>query len=291
MTVNNSRIGFSLNALEKYQLGELTFLADSMSYKEVDRVLPIFPDEQPLICDFLRLNGGENVIDAGTGSGVLAIYAAKQGCEVIGVDLMPRAINVAKENAKLNNVNGNWKCEGYSRKTAREKSTEVIVFNPPHHPTPPGVKVAKHADGGQDGLAVCNEFLWTSSYHINPGGRIVLFQLTPSNCGRQKVFEPLKRIFPKGYRVRFIKVLPTVSNEWFLNEVYQGAYLDWIKKMTNTYQDLDLILAEIVSGGDNLIEEIANCFKLSMSWKDRVNLHREILASHSDPRNRNLLSQ
>lgn len=282
MTANRKDDDISRDTLETYHLGQLSFLADSMSYKEVDRVLPIITDEQPLICDFLNLRGTESIIDAGTGSGVLAIYAASQGCDVMGVDVLPRAITVAKENAKRNSLNGIWKCERYSRNTAREKSADVIVFNPPHHPTPPGIKVARHADGGEDGLAVCKEFLLTSSYHVVPGGRIVLFQLTPARRGEPKVFEFLKGAFPRSYHVRFIRVLPTVSNEWFLNEVYQGAYVDWIKRMTLAYQDLDLILAEIVTDGNNAVEEIENHYKITTSWKDRVNLHGEILASAHD---------
>lgn len=83
--------------------------------------------------------------------------------------------------------------------------------------------------------------------------------------GKQKVFESLKSIFPRGFHVRFTRILPTVSNEWFLNEVYQGAHVDWIKRMTFTYEDMDLILAEIITGGDNSIEEIEHHFELATS--------------------------
>lgn len=45
------------------------------------------------------------VFDIGTGSGILAIAAAKLGAaKVIGVDLDPVAVNSAKENVKYNNV-------------------------------------------------------------------------------------------------------------------------------------------------------------------------------------------
>ena len=60
-----------------------------------------------LCANFLEKYCKENdiVIDVGTGSGILAIIAAKLGArEVIGIDLDPIAIKVAKENIHKNKV-------------------------------------------------------------------------------------------------------------------------------------------------------------------------------------------
>lgn len=51
--------------------------------------------------DFSRLN----LLDVGTGSGILAIYAAKLGCkEIMGVDNDPKAVETAIKNARINQV-------------------------------------------------------------------------------------------------------------------------------------------------------------------------------------------
>lgn len=51
------------------------------------------------------LRGGEDVIDVGTGSGVLAIAAAKLGAKhVLAIDLDPVAIDSATENTRLNGL-------------------------------------------------------------------------------------------------------------------------------------------------------------------------------------------
>lgn len=49
---------------------------------------------------------GKNVLDHGTGTGVLAIFAKKQGAQqVIAVDIDDKSVENAKENAALNHVN------------------------------------------------------------------------------------------------------------------------------------------------------------------------------------------
>ncbi len=51
------------------------------------------------------LQGGENVIDVGTGSGILAIAAALCGAgKVLAVDIDPDAVRVASENVAMNRV-------------------------------------------------------------------------------------------------------------------------------------------------------------------------------------------
>ncbi|GKS10190.1 50S ribosomal protein L11 methyltransferase [Paenibacillus chitinolyticus] len=51
------------------------------------------------------IKGGEDVIDVGTGSGILSIAAAKLGARrVLAVDLDPVAVSSASENSKLNGL-------------------------------------------------------------------------------------------------------------------------------------------------------------------------------------------
>ena len=51
------------------------------------------------------LQGGESVIDVGTGSGILAIAAALCGArEVLAIDIDPDAVRVARENIELNHL-------------------------------------------------------------------------------------------------------------------------------------------------------------------------------------------
>jgi ribosomal protein L11 methyltransferase len=52
-----------------------------------------------------RLQGGENVLDLGTGSGILAIAARKLGARrILAMDVDAMAVRVAAENARRNRV-------------------------------------------------------------------------------------------------------------------------------------------------------------------------------------------
>jgi SAM-dependent methyltransferase len=80
--------------------------SDSLYNSRPDRVLPIFEEEQILMCRLMatKLKSGMLVLDVGTGSGVFGIYAAKLGCRVVAIDQSPRACKFAISNAEINNV-------------------------------------------------------------------------------------------------------------------------------------------------------------------------------------------
>jgi SAM-dependent methyltransferase len=50
---------------------------------------------------FAGIAFGENVLDVGTGTGVLAITAARTGAQVTGLDLTPELLDQARENARI----------------------------------------------------------------------------------------------------------------------------------------------------------------------------------------------
>ena len=57
-----------------------------------------------LFAENLDVEKGAQVLDVGTGCGMLGILAAEKAGNVVAVDLNPYAVRCAKENAALNNV-------------------------------------------------------------------------------------------------------------------------------------------------------------------------------------------
>jgi ribosomal protein L11 methyltransferase len=71
---------------------------------------------------------GKRVLDLGTGSGVLAIAAAKLGAaSVLGVDDDPDAVDAARKNVALNEVA--VRIERADIKTSEAETADVVVAN------------------------------------------------------------------------------------------------------------------------------------------------------------------
>jgi methylase of polypeptide subunit release factors len=78
----------------------------------------------------------ENTLDLGTGTGVLALEAARYSRSVIGTDINERALQFARFNAALNGIeNVDWRCGDAFVPVAREHFTRIIA-NPPFFLTP-----------------------------------------------------------------------------------------------------------------------------------------------------------
>jgi ribosomal protein L11 methyltransferase len=102
----------------------------------------------------LKIDENSNLLDVGTGSGILAILASHLGCKYnLGIDNDPEALRVARENIELNSV----------------ESSVKIVDNDLHSIHEPfEIVLANIIDGVLTSLKseLCNK--------IKPGGRIII---------------------------------------------------------------------------------------------------------------------
>jgi 23S rRNA (uracil1939-C5)-methyltransferase len=87
--------------------------------------------------DFAGLSGTEAVYDLYTGTGTIAQFVSKQAKKVIGVELVPTAIEDAKQNATLNGISN---CEFFasdmkdifnSAFISAHGQPDVIITDPP----------------------------------------------------------------------------------------------------------------------------------------------------------------
>jgi len=240
--------------------------------------MPVIAEEQPVLCRFARFGAGERVLDAGTGSGVLALSAARCGALAYGIDIARRAVRCAVLNARRNGLRAHFVLGDYRASGIRSYRFDTVVFNAPHHPTAPGIKVAVHANGGEDGLQVFRAFLEAAVQHIAPGGRIVFVQLSPSKNGEPKALCDLRTLFPRGVGIRFARVLATTSRRWFLEGLYGDGLSSWIGRQVREYDGLDLVVAELTEAGDGTVEELAEIQSCGGGWARRLAIHQGILS-------------
>ena len=87
--------------------------------------------------DFAGLSGNELVYDLYTGTGTIAQFVAKNAKKVIGVESVPDAIEAAKANAKLNNIENVEFYVGDMKKVFNEEfinkhgKPDVVITDPP----------------------------------------------------------------------------------------------------------------------------------------------------------------
>lgn len=86
--------------------------------------------------EYAALTGNETVLDLYCGTGTIGLSMAKKAKRIIGVEIIPQAIENAKENAKLNGIeNAEFFCDDASGAAKRisesETKIDVIVLDPP----------------------------------------------------------------------------------------------------------------------------------------------------------------
>ena len=138
--LNESNQTLFLSALERlkthepiqYVIGKTSFM--DMEFKVNSSVLIPRPETEELIRLMLKEDlGGKEILDIGTGSGCIAISLAKNfpNSKVSALDISNDALEVAKENAKLNNVEVNFiNADIFNYES--EKIYDIVVSNPPY---------------------------------------------------------------------------------------------------------------------------------------------------------------
>ena len=168
----------------QYITGEQEFMG--IPFHVNDAVLIPRQDTETLVEEALKIiRPGMKVLDMCTGSGCILISILKNVVDVegFGYDISKQAINVAKENAKLNGVTAT-----FERSDLFEDVTDtfdVIVSNPPYIPTDvigglmPEVAVyepLQALDGKEDGLHFYRRIVAVASEYLKPEGQL-LFEI------------------------------------------------------------------------------------------------------------------
>jgi len=173
-------------------------------------VFDVYPDvyepaeDSFIFAENLAVDLGDYVLDMGTGCGILGIVAAEKASHVVAVDLNPKAVRCAKENAKRNGVAAKMSFIQGDLFTPlnTDAKFDLILFNAPYLPSErwEGKTWIERAwAGGVNGRAVLDRFLRDFPNHLKADGRLLLMQSTYANL--EKTFEMLRA---QGFKVEII---------------------------------------------------------------------------------------
>ena len=113
----------------QYILGEAEFYG--LKFKVNKHTLIPRPETEELV-DWILKEDFNSILDIGTGSGCIAISLAKySSAQITAIDNCEKALEVAKENAKLNKVDIKFYTQDIFQSTDLF-SLDVIVSNPPY---------------------------------------------------------------------------------------------------------------------------------------------------------------
>lgn len=143
---------------------------------------PVFATE-PFMKEILdKFSEKKDVLEIGTGSGAMAIVLAKRmKANIIATDISSKALNIAKENAKLNNVNIKFVESNLYEKI--NGKFDLIISNPPQQKTETINLLEKEgkmitprvaSDGGKDGFELYNAIRDNAKKYLKPNGVLVL---------------------------------------------------------------------------------------------------------------------
>ena len=138
---------------------------------------------------------GSEVLDLCTGSGLVAIAAARLGARTTAVDVSRRSVFTVRLNALLNGVAGRvTPVRGDLFAAVDGRTFDLIASNPPYVPSCtddlPKTGPSRAWRAGPDGRAVLDRICDEAPGRLKPGGRILLVH--SSLCGTEATLERLR---------------------------------------------------------------------------------------------------
>ena len=138
---------------------------------ETDDLVYIPSDDTFLLAKNLEIKEGQSVLEIGTGSGLVSMYASLLTDDVTATDINYNALELAEKNFKLNNINTIKLEFGDLFEPVKDKKFDVILFNTPYLPT--------------DSEDIINDDLnYAVSNHLNDKGIVQIIQSSLSDNNR-----------------------------------------------------------------------------------------------------------
>lgn len=161
---------------------------------------------------------GKTICDFGCGTGVIALNILhSHACEVIGLDIAPDAVKLARENTCKNNISGatfltKEDLSGYVITHPDFSGFDYVISNPASLPTPPSVEINHFSNGGGFGDKMIIDLIEFSSEFLKPGGQLLFlhtslapFKQTMNRLDRAGFFVSVESILQLEFRDHYEK--------------------------------------------------------------------------------------
>ncbi|HIH73469.1 MAG TPA: methyltransferase domain-containing protein [Thermococcaceae archaeon] len=161
-----------------------------------------------LLAENLRVKEGDVALDVGTGTGIIALLMAKKAKFVLGVDINPLAVELAKENARLNGIT-NVEFRQSDLFENVEGKFDIITFNAPYLPGEPEEPIDLALVGGESGREVLDRFIGEFPDYLKENGIVQIVQSSITG-----IEETLKKLQSKGFVAEI-----TAKERYFFEEI------------------------------------------------------------------------
>ena len=137
-------------------------------------------EDSYLLADNLEIKKGQSVLEIGTGSGIVAMYASRLTDDITVTDINFDACELARKNFTENGIENIEILWGNLFEVVENRKFDVILFNTPYLPTEDDEvldNTINYAfDGGLNGRKVIDLFLNEVGHHLNGGGIVQMIQ-------------------------------------------------------------------------------------------------------------------
>ena len=180
--------------------------------------------------DGIPLEEIENILDMGTGTGIIAIffqlirsYNQKFNAKIFASDVLEEAIKCAKSNEKRNNIDEKiifLQSDLFTSfpKTIKSKFN-IIVFNPPYLPSSPNLqkKSIDHSwEGGLRGIEITLDFIRTVGEFINLDKPHYVYFISSSRSKLDALETEIKNL---GFKIKQLEKVHKFFEDIILNRL------------------------------------------------------------------------
>jgi len=138
-----------------------------------------------LFAENLDIKRTDEVLEIGTGTGLIAVYAAQRTRKVVATDINEHAVKCALKNTIANRTYNIELKEGNLFEPVEGEKFDLILFNTPYLPTSEEEQLDDELnaafDGGLDGRETIDAFLDQVKDYLKEEGRVQLVQSSLSD--------------------------------------------------------------------------------------------------------------